>query len=357
VAVPEQADFGCSAQLTSVQLFYDLVRGNWSKNQFSLSKQPFSAGGTQVGPEILAQRHRRAAILASGASVAIVSLSGFAAVKSVRVALWIWYRGDSFRGFQSQRIGPTVQETIVRSLSSVGVRARPCPAGRTDKGVHARMQVLSMRLRDVSPDELLSHLSSQTSRELGICYARRAPAGFHAQWSTSGKEYRYRLRTDPSRACEWASCSWTLAEHPRLLGRAVDLKRLATILRTLEGTHDFAAFHERSSPRGPRTIRGVELVEAAHGVVELRILGDRFARHQVRYMVGSAVAVSAGLFSADQFVDALIAGTPINGIKAPARGLILWEVHYPPALDPFQPIERARPPGLPAEPPFQPVPR
>jgi tRNA pseudouridine38-40 synthase len=266
--------------------------------------------------------------------------------------MWVWYRGSFFRGFQSQREGPTVQESMIQSLSTIGVRSSPCPAGRTDKGVHARMQVLSLRLRQMRPEELLRHLSPQPFPGFGICYARCAPDRFHAQWSSVGKEYRYRLRLDPCGAPRWTSYSWAPADHPRLSGRKINLERLARALQCLEGTHDFAAFHENSSPRRPRTIGAAELIDRGAGLVDIRVLGDRFARHQVRFMVGSAVAVSAGTLSEDQFLEAVERAQRVDGIKAPAAGLVLWEVHYPRALDPFDPLDRAHPDGLPSEPPF-----
>ena len=34
-------------------------------------------------------------------------------VRRRRLALWVWYRGDRFQGWQSQRTGRSVQETLV----------------------------------------------------------------------------------------------------------------------------------------------------------------------------------------------------------------------------------------------------
>jgi tRNA pseudouridine38-40 synthase len=72
----------------------------------------------------------------------------------------------------------------------------------------------------------------------------------------------------------------------------------------------------------------------------------------VRYLVGSALLTAAGVLSEELFRSALDSGTSIPGLKAPAHGLLLWEVLYPPAVDPFPAGERARAPGLPLAPPF-----
>jgi tRNA pseudouridine38-40 synthase len=72
----------------------------------------------------------------------------------------------------------------------------------------------------------------------------------------------------------------------------------------------------------------------------------------VRYLVGSALKVVAGLLPEESWKAALETGSAVEGLKAPAQGLVLWEVRYPPGLDPFTAGERLHPPGLPLEPPF-----
>jgi tRNA pseudouridine38-40 synthase len=270
-------------------------------------------------------------------------------VRCSRLALWVWYRGEGFRGFQKQTEGPTVQEALERALCAIGVNARPVAAGRTDKGVHARMQVVGVRLRELSPEALLERLRTHAVTGLGFSCARVASSSFHPQWSTAEKEYRYRIRlgSGPSR---WGCCSWAASEDPRLGGRT-DVDLLASLLARCVGTRDFSSFHEKSSPRRLRTISEARLVELGEGLFEVCLRGDRFGRYQVRYLVGSAVDASCGDLPPDKFCAALESGEEIRGVKAPAQGLILWEVRYPPHLDPFSPLDR-RHPQLPFEPPF-----
>jgi tRNA pseudouridine38-40 synthase len=271
-------------------------------------------------------------------------------MKANRVALWVWYRGEFFRGFQSQVEGPTVQQSLGGYLATIGAAAPLFPSGRTDKGVHARMQVLSLRLRGLTLDDLQLRLCSRPFPGLGICSARPAPKGFHAQWSCGAKEYRYRLRLQ---SCPpgWENYSWAPIDDPRLRGHTFEVERVAEALRHLVGTHDFCAFHHASSARRPRSVLKAELVDLGAGLLEVRIVGDRFGRYQVRFMVGAAVAVGTGTLTMRAFIDA-IDGQRIDGIRAPAQGLILWEAHYPRALDPFAESERASALGVPSEPPF-----
>lgn len=273
--------------------------------------------------------------------------------KRIPVALWIWYRGGNFRGFQRQPEGPTVQAALEEALGSVGVPATIMPSGRTDRGVHARMQVVSVRLEPGDSAEALEkRLPPRLPPGLGLCAVRR-PGSFHAQWSASGKEYRYRVQLGGTLEPTWAPYALDASAEPLFQGaRAVTPERLEALLGAAVGTRDFIAFHEKSSPRKPRTLESATLHALGGGLYEARLRGDGFARYQVRYLMGSALKVAAGLLPEDAWKAALETGAALEGFKAPAQGLVLWEVRYPPGVDPFTAGERLHPPGLPLEPPF-----
>jgi tRNA U38,U39,U40 pseudouridine synthase TruA len=46
-------------------------------------------------------------------------------VRRRRLALWVWYRGDGFQGWQSQRTRLSVQETLEAALAAQGVEDVP----------------------------------------------------------------------------------------------------------------------------------------------------------------------------------------------------------------------------------------
>ncbi|HVP59225.1 MAG TPA: tRNA pseudouridine(38-40) synthase TruA [Myxococcaceae bacterium] len=263
-----------------------------------------------------------------------------------RLALWVWYRGDRFQGWQSQRTGLSVQETLEASLAAHGVERRPMAAGRTDRGVHARCQPVSVRVPAATPPGALLGLGGEG---WGVAAAVDAPGGFHAQWSSASREYRYRLAVGPVPA-RWRGLVWETAAHPRLAGRPVDLERVRRALERAVGTRDFSALHAASSVRRPRTVLGVSWWER-EGLVELAVRGDAFGRYGARLLVGGAVLVGAGLVDAGTWDRALETATTFDGLRAPAAGLTLWSVGYPERLDPFADVT----PRLPTEPPFVPL--
>jgi tRNA pseudouridine38-40 synthase len=269
---------------------------------------------------------------------------------SRKLALWVWYRGDFFRGYQTQPVGPTVQQSLTSAFRSIGLEKNPVPAGRTDKGVSARMQVVSFRApRDFVAESLLR---LPLPEGVGLCTTKWAPLAFHPQWSAVQKEYRYRICVAEVPPGPWSPFAFVTQRHPRLKGKAIDVERLSSLLKQAEGSRDFSAFHENSSPRKIRALRSATLHALGRGVYEARLCGDSFGRYQVRYLVGSACAAAAGDISDEDYVRALDEAKPLPGLKAPAEALVLWEVKYPEAVDPFSAEERSLAVGLPEGPPF-----
>lgn len=204
------------------------------------------------------------------------------------------------------------------------------------------MQVLTVRvIEPLSDSDLEARLRETLPKDLGVVAVRTCGGRLHAQHSAIGKEYRYRIANQPNVA--WANASWSIELDERLFEEA---------LRRFVGTHDFSAFHHHSSATRSRTIWSAELRQGGHGLLDVAIVGDGFARYQIRYLVAAAVAVARGERSLADLDTALHQQRSIKLVKAPAAGLVLWNVRYPPELDPFDATLRRQPPGLPAAPPF-----
>jgi tRNA pseudouridine38-40 synthase len=235
-----------------------------------------------------------------------------------------------------------VQQTLEAALRAAGFSRNPINAGRTDLGVHARMQVLSMRVVEGVPaTEVAARLNAHLPAGVGIACSRPAVTGFNAQWSSAGKEYRYRLALDP--LPDWEPYAWRVE---------VDRSKLAVQVAKLVGARDFGALHDKGSSRIVRTITRAALVDVEPGLVEVQLEGDGFARYMVRYLVGSAVAVAQGTLEEAVFDAALLETRVFPKRRAPPQGLVLWSVSYPPEEDPFSADDRRKGPGVPTAPPF-----
>ena len=206
------------------------------------------------------------------------------------------------------------------------------------------MQVLSMRLvEDIPVEEVAPRVNAQLSSALGLVTAARADRKFHAGFSANGKEYRYRLVTPVAAAQrpQWRQWAWEAD---------FDETRLREALALFPGTRNYIGFSQKADPQHLRTVSALEVETLQSGVLDLRVHGSGFAKYMIRYIVSAAVLYAQQKVSLQQVVDALETGAHLKADKAPAQGLVLWQVKYPPELDPFSAEERARaalPAGLP----------
>jgi tRNA pseudouridine38-40 synthase len=241
------------------------------------------------------------------------------------------YRGERYAGWQRQENALTVQEVLETALGRVlgtpGTPVRVDGASRTDAGVHARGQVASLHLeRPFAARGLVHGTNHHLPEDVRVLAAQAMPPGFHARKHALGKTYSFRL----SRAAVLSplDAPWTVR-----IPREVDPGPMAEAAGRLVGRHDFTAFALAGGSHGQpfRTITAAEWEERGEELL-FRVTGDGFLRGMVRALVGTLIEVGTGRRSPTEFA-ALLAGAPRDsaGPTAPAHGLVLEEVFYPPA--------------------------
>jgi len=253
------------------------------------------------------------------------------------LALVVAYDGREFAGWQVQPDRPTVQGILEEALARVhgvgpgGVRI--VGAGRTDAGVHALGQVASYRPPTPrSPEVLRAALAGLLPETVRVVAVREMPASFHACRSATGKVYRYRIVNRELALPFEAPWSW----HVRA---PLDLAAMRAAAARLVGRHDFASFQTAGSPTETtvRTLRRLTVRDRGGGLVEVEAEADGFLYRMVRNLVGLLVEVGLGRRRAEDAARILAARRRgAAGRTAPARGLCLVRVLYPPGLDPLR---------------------
>jgi tRNA pseudouridine38-40 synthase len=249
-------------------------------------------------------------------------------VRSPRLALRLAYLGGSFAGWQRQPAARTVQGVLEQALERLYRRpVKVVGAGRTDAGVHAGGQVAHFDPPHPIPAAgVTAALNTMLPPDVRVLSARTVTAAFDARRSARGKLYRYRLAWGAPLPPWEELRRWHLS-HP------LDIRRMAAMLPSLIGEHDFAAFalsgHAGHGPRG--TVRTVRLARLrAHGRrLDLVVEGDGFLRGMVRRLTGALVEVGRAAQDRDWFA-ALLAGKGVRPAapSAPAHGLTLERVIY-----------------------------
>lgn len=259
----------------------------------------------------------------------------------MRLRIDLAYDGGDFHGWATQPRLRTIQGTLEAALATslrVPEVAVVC-AGRTDAGVHARGQVVHLDVEEadllasagrseVPPaDALLRRLNGILPRDVRVRAVAEAPAGFDARFSALWRRYAYRLADAPEVLDPLAR------NHVLAWPRAVDLETMDRAAAGLTGEHDFAAFcKKREGATTIRTLLRLAWHRDATGVAVATVVADAFCHSMVRALVGCLLTVGEGRRPATWPGEVLAAGRRDPAVTvAPAHGLTLEEVGYPPA--------------------------
>ena len=207
---------------------------------------------------------------------------------SYKVKLLINYDGTDFEGWQRQPQGkPTIQSAVEKDVSQI-----------LTEGIHVQKACL-------------------------------APEDFHAQRSAVSKTYKYYIwnskTPDPIR---FRFSTW--------LRRDMDIARLNALSEVLLGEKDFKSF-QTSGTELKSTVRTITEARWSpwdgEGLI-FQISGSGFLKQMVRNIVGTLIYLDQNAGN-PMDLQAILAAQDRQIAKgtAPAQGLFLEEVIYPPELD------------------------
>ncbi len=242
------------------------------------------------------------------------------------IKLTLSYDGTAYHGWQAQRNADTIQQRLadaLRTLTSRPVEMRG--SSRTDAGVHALGQVVSVRMDCPIPtDRLAQVLNQRLPKDIAVLEAVEVPDAFDAVSDAKRKSYRYTIYTGPIRPMMPYRFCW---HRPGEL----DVSSMDRAAGQLVGTHDFKSFASAGDTRlsSVRTIFLCGVAESEAQTVQIDVEADGFLYNMVRNIVGTLAEIGRGRWTAETMAAILAArDRNVAGPLAPACGLCLMKIEY-----------------------------
>ena len=214
-------------------------------------------------------------------------------------------------------------------------------SGRTDKGVHAREQVITFSFPDGSIDfdpTRLAHVANKKlNPEIVIHSIEHCADDFHARFSAKARTYRYFIDIGQTPNIFLSQFSWNVYDP-------LDLEAMKAASKYFVGEQNFTSV-SKSDESVAHNIREVfkaefidvdfpELFDMPNSSRDtflcFEISANAFCWNMVRSIVGVLVDVGRGKLDPDE-IPVLLAkqDRSVNQSQlAPPNGLVLWEVAY-----------------------------
>lgn len=245
----------------------------------------------------------------------------------MRYFIELAYNGTHYHGWQRQPDVVSVQEVLEKTLSTFFRKEIVVVgAGRTDAGVHARQLFAHFDLDEsIDAEKICYKLNSFLPKDISIHTISEVTEEAHARFHATSREYEYiiTLRKDPFQQ--------HLAHQINLMPDVAAMNQAAEILLQYS---DFQCFSRSNTDVKTYLCKVTKAVwEIDNYELKFTITADRFLRNMVRAVVGTLLNVGFGKTSLTQVHEIIKSKDRSNaGASAPAHGLYLTKVCYPPTI-------------------------
>jgi len=257
--------------------------------------------------------------------------------RAKKVAAMLSFSGKNYYGMQ-RNPGPeinTIERELMAALAAAGAvdpaweeapqKAFFTRASRTDKGVSAARMTVSLKMLVEPPS--LEAINSFLPADIRLQAVVRATKNFNCQSQADARTYLYLLPT-----FAFAPCEEVVTEAWRCGPDTIH--RVNNVMKHYVGSFYYHNYTSGKLPMEPSSRRFIHHFEAGqpferHGLEwsVVRVRGQSFMLHQIRKMVGLALAIVRG-HTGLATLEAAWGGQRIDIPRAPGLGLLLDTIHY-----------------------------
>ncbi len=248
--------------------------------------------------------------------------------QGVSYKLIVAYNGTGYFGWQKTKNHPTIQDEIEKAYGQIfqgDVQTEA--ASRTDKGVHARGQVVQLVCaQEIVPrklaKKLVGALNSKLPSDIRILAAEQTDPDFHVTLDSLAKTYSYYLNLGISSDPFLRLFAWHYFYD-------LDLEKMRAAAKEMVGLRNFAAFTTLKTTNGIRHLYKIDIVQVEANCIRIDMTGDRFLYKMARTIAGTLADIGSGKMDISCLVDLFSNGVrPLAGVTAPAHGLTLQCIYY-----------------------------
>ncbi|MFA6807726.1 MAG: tRNA pseudouridine(38-40) synthase TruA [Eubacteriales bacterium] len=246
------------------------------------------------------------------------------------IRLCLSYDGTNYHGFQRQpeEHGFTVQGELEKAwLKLFGEQIAIITAGRTDKGVHAKGQVVNFNALVAIPERKIPKaMNSVLPRDIRILDASFVEKEFNARMWSNWKRYDYCIDNSPI----YDVYSRLYSQHEPVL---LDVEKMKQAAYLLEGTNNFRSFASAGSVAHSyvRTLYHckVRVGNSKGRNIIITCIGNGFLYNMVRIIAGTLIYVGKGKYKPEDIPVILEKQDRTKaGKTASSSGLTLTYVNY-----------------------------
>ncbi|KAL2913192.1 tRNA pseudouridine synthase 1 [Polyrhizophydium stewartii] len=285
-----------------------------------------------------------------------------------KVALLMSYCGTGYQGMQINPDVPSIELDVHKALAMSGAvspdnamdpaKTSFMRCARTDKGVHAAGQLVSVKLI-VEDVDIIERINAFLPAQIRVWGYARVPKHFHAKNNCDARIYEYlmptyvlakadpkfyplsavavaagvtpettgRVFSEPISIPE--STPEELAERRKYTISPEELAAVRAILGQFVGTHNFFNYTQSKKPTDKGMQRYITSFTCSdpfvrEGIewVSIKVKGQSFMLHQIRKMIGLTIMMLR-TNTPPSLVPKTFADVRLNIPKAPALGLLL----------------------------------
>lgn len=257
-----------------------------------------------------------------------------------KVVLLMAYSGKGYYGMQ-RNSGTSQFRTIEDELVTALVKSGCIPenhgddmkkmsfqrCARTDKGVSAAGQVVSLKVRLI--DDIIEKINEHLPAQIRVLGLKRVTQGFNSKNNCDARTYSYMLPT-----VAFSQKDYDTKNIAAFRLEAETLQKVNRLFSLYKGTHNFHNFTSQKAPSDPSARRYITEMSCGEPFIcsdcefaVITVRGQSFMLHQIRKMIGLVIAVIKG-YAKEDVMERSWGQEKVDVPKAPGLGLVLERVHF-----------------------------